>query len=336
VSYSAPNSYTDFTGASAGGSFIITDETLHSNINSLFTANNFLYIAGDSSFNVVSDVRTTGSPAVTVFSNTNVSAFVGTNLPLSVFAFGRNVAFATKYGFYELVGATTTKISDNLDNLIPLINFTNPVSGDVANIYNKVMPCFLFSYNDPIAGTRALMALYYNKKWFFASQGKSLTILSGGFQSGVPAIFATDGSNIWKLFSNTSNTIAWSLSTAWWAVKSHTQKKQAMKARIEMTTGSSTQTLTLTVESESAEIPYTFTAGSLGEWINSAGLLGNWNSSVFGQGGWAVRGVQIVQGDIEAYGNYIGYDIDSTMPGATINGLMLQYEKRASWAARSN
>lgn len=148
--FSAPNSYQDFATASSGGSFIVTDETLHSNINALLPANNFLYLIGDSSFNVISDVRIgTGSPAPTIFSNTNISALIGSKFPLSIFPYYRTIAFATPYGFYAMLGATPQKISDNLDGIIPFIDFTKPVSGGVANIFSTLLPCFAFNYTGP-------------------------------------------------------------------------------------------------------------------------------------------------------------------------------------------
>lgn len=150
MSFSAPNSYTDFQTASSGGSFIVTDETLHSNINHLLPANNFLYLVGDSSFNVISDVRIgSGSPAPTIFSNTNISALIGSNLPLSIFPFYRSIAFATRYGFYVMLGSTPQKISDKLDGIIEFIDFDKPVSGGVANIFRNLLPCFAFNYNGP-------------------------------------------------------------------------------------------------------------------------------------------------------------------------------------------
>jgi hypothetical protein len=79
VYYSAAGSYSDFTSVSAGA-VTLTDSTLHGNIQYLLSANNFLYIFGDDSINVFSDVRVTTS-GTTLFTNTNVSASVGSKRP---------------------------------------------------------------------------------------------------------------------------------------------------------------------------------------------------------------------------------------------------------------
>ena len=68
VFYSASDSYNDFTGVSAGN-ITLTDATLHGKIVQILSANNFLYIFGDDSINVFSDVRVTVT-GTSLFTNT--------------------------------------------------------------------------------------------------------------------------------------------------------------------------------------------------------------------------------------------------------------------------
>lgn len=330
VSFSAPTSYTDFTVTDGGGSFTITDETLTSNITAMLPANNFLYIFGASSVNVVSNV--TVQAGATIFSNTNISSQIGSTLPLSIFPYYRSIAFATKYGFYVLSGATPQKISDALDGIFPNIDFTKPVSGDVANIFNILCISFIFTYNDPVLGiARPLMAIFFNKKWFFASQGSALTIMSGGFQAGTPGLFATDGTNIYQLFSNPTNPIATTLQSALWFMKAPMRVKQGLKAGLEVTTSPISSSFTLTGDSDFGSIPITLVASNEGEWINNAGISGQWINNAMQTGNWVTSGFEILQGDFESYGRYIGYTIASQSPGFAINGLLMQHELRADW-----
>jgi hypothetical protein len=60
----------------SAGNINLADDTLHSNIKSIISANNFLYVFGENSINVFSDVRVSTTGA-TLFTNTNVSASVG-------------------------------------------------------------------------------------------------------------------------------------------------------------------------------------------------------------------------------------------------------------------
>lgn len=330
VSFSAPNSYTDFQTASAGGSFIVTDETLHSNIFSLFTANNFLYVVGESSFNVVSNVQVVGSPAVTVFSNTNISALIGSRMPLSIFPFYRTVGFATQYGFYGLFGSTTQKISDDLDGIFPLIDFTKPVSAGVCNLFNILCMCFSFTYNDPMLGARPLLAVLFNKKWFFASQGSGITLVVGGFQSGVPAIFGTDGTNVYKLFSDSTTAIATTIKTALWPMGAPTTIKNMLKSGVEVTSTMAVD-LTVTFDTEQSSIAALLTGQNTGEWINTAGTLGQWQNTALTLGDWVAAGFQFYAGDAEQFGRYLGYTITSNSPAYKLLGVMTQYEMGADW-----
>ena len=161
VYYSAAGSYSDFTSVSAG-SLVLTDSTLHGNIKGLLSANNFLYIFGDDSINVFSDLRVTTSGA-TLFTNTNVSASVGTKRIYAIFPYFRSVLFMNDYGIYALVGSTTSKISDQLDGIFPYIDFTKPVSAGQVLLNNILCAAFSFTYNDPLSVSRSIQAVFLRK-----------------------------------------------------------------------------------------------------------------------------------------------------------------------------
>lgn len=337
VQFSAPNSYSDWTVANSAGSFIISDSTLHSNINALFSANNFLYIFGDASINIVSDVRLgTGTPPPTIFSNTNISALIGTNLAASIFPYYRSIGFATRYGFYALIGATPEKISDQMDGVIPLIDFTQPVSGDVANIFDILCMAFQFKYNDPVLGARPLIALFFNKKWFVASQGASLTSVRGGFQNGTPAIFGTDGTNFYQLFSDVTSNIATTVQTALWNMKAPTRMKEALKAGVEMTTGVSTASLMLSLDSDFGSVPATLTATNAMTWVNASSAVVTWVNALSQPVTWVTSGFFIFQSNAEFKGRYLGYTLTATAPAYALNGFLLQYQISASWATKAS
>jgi len=140
VFYSAAGSYNDFVTVSAGN-LNLQDDTLHSKITALISANNFLYVFGDDSINVFSDVRV-GTTGLTTFTNTNVSASVGSRRIEAIFPYFRSLLFMNDYGVYALVGATTTKLSDPLDGIFPLIDFTQPVSGGQVLLNNILCAAF--------------------------------------------------------------------------------------------------------------------------------------------------------------------------------------------------
>jgi hypothetical protein len=197
VFYSSATNINDFTSVSAG-SFTLTDSTLHGNIQGLLSANNFLYIFGDDSINVFSDLRVS-STGVTLFTNTNVSASIGTKRLYSVFPYFRSVLFMNDYGMYALVGSTTSKISDQLDGVFPYIDFTKPVTAGQVLLNNILCAAFSFTYNDPLSSARPIQAVFFEKKWFITSQG-SLTYVTSAPLGGVINLYGTTGTALYKLY----------------------------------------------------------------------------------------------------------------------------------------
>lgn len=176
VTYTDVSSYTSFAGA--GGSFTISDSTLHKNITALFAANGYLYIFGDDSIDILSNVQvqTTGGVSTTSFSRVNLTTSVGTTSKVSVFSYLRALIFANNTGFYALAGSSPEKISTELDGILPAIDFTKPVYGSPVEINGILCAGFSFYLNDtftiyaPIR--RAILAYYFDKKWFLAYQSQ--------------------------------------------------------------------------------------------------------------------------------------------------------------------
>lgn len=147
VSFTDAATFNSFVGS--GSSFTINDSYLHSVITCLFAANNYLYIFGDDSIDVLSNV--TVSQGVASFSRINISASIGTTLPTSVFAYGRSIAFANQTGFYLLSGATPEKASDKIARFLQQIDFTLPIYGAQLTVRNELCAAFLVNVNDVFA-----------------------------------------------------------------------------------------------------------------------------------------------------------------------------------------
>ena len=201
VFYSAAGSYSDFTSVSAG-SVSLTDETLHGNIQALLSANNFLYVFGEDSINVFSDVRVSTS-GTTLFTNTNISASVGTKRGNTIFPYFRSLLFMNDYGVYALVGSTTSKLSDTLDGIFPLIDFSQPVSAGQVLLNNILCAAFSFTYNDPSLGARQIQAVFFEKKWFLSSQG-SLSYVTSVPVNGAISLYGTISNSLYKLYASST------------------------------------------------------------------------------------------------------------------------------------
>ena len=329
VSYSAAGSYSDFVSLSSGV-FTITDATLRSNITQLLSANNFLYIFGEDSINVFSDVRVTDA-GITLFTNTNISASVGSRLQYAIFPYFRSVLFMNEYGVYALVGSTTSKISDPLDGIFPNIDFTTAtVTAGQVLLNNILCAAFNIRYND--GGTyRYIQAVFFEKKWFFSNQN-TIKLVSSIATGGQIKMFGTSGSNFVQLYGDTDVPVGIELETALDAMGDPIRDKQALKIGIEATLGSKPTTMNAYVDSESAQSPVITFENTIA-WTNNVGTEIDWTNITGTIIGWlgatsAGAGYYLYKSDAEMWGKYIGITVSSTSTPIVINGFQFEHELR--------
>jgi hypothetical protein len=325
VSYTAAGTYNDFTSISAG-SLTLTDNTLHSNIVQLLSANNFLYIFGEDSINVFSDVRVTNT-GVTIFTNTNVSASVGTRLPYAIFPYFRSVLFMNEYGVYALVGSTTSKLSDALDGVFPDIDFTTAIvtAGQVL-LNNILCAAFNIRYNDN--GTyRYIQAVFFERKWFFTNQRTDLKLVMSIPSDGKIKMFGTNGTGLYHLYNDSSSPVDSIIQSPLQAMGDPIRTKQALKIGIEATVSTSAL-LNVTVDSESNSSPV-YVLGNFVGWINNFGSTIPWvnNSSttITWVGG---SGYNLYKTDAQQWGKYLGMTVTSNSAGFVVNGFEYEHELR--------
>ena len=325
VFYSAAGTYSDFSSVSAGN-LTIDDDTLHSDITALVSANNFLYVFGENSINVFSDVRvnTTGQ---TLFTNTNVSASVGSRRVDTIFPYFRSLLFMNDYGVYALVGATSSKLSDALDGIFPYIDFSKPVTGGQVLINNILCAAFNFYITGPVGNARYVQAVFFDKKWFLTNQGDIKYAASIAQEGGV-YLYGSNGLNLRRLYGDTSNNITALVQTALLPLGDTIRDKQALKFGIEATS-SRGAAMDVTVDSEYTSSPiYSFS--SVSTWANNQGTIIPWYNNSFALIPWiGGYGYGLYKSDAQQYGKYLGLTITSTTPGLIFNTMELEYELRA-------
>ena len=300
VYFSAVESYNDFTSVSAGN-ITITDGTLYGDITRLISANNFLYVFGTNSINVFSDVRVSSVTGETLFTNTNVSASIGSDLDDGILAYFRSILFMNRYGVYALVGATTTKISDALDNIIPNIDFSYPVTACQVLIYNILLAGWSVTYND--SGTlRKVQLLFFDRKWFVTDMGAVTHINSSPLTGLITAFGLRENGSVYKLFNDTTSSIASRVQTALWALNDPIRTKQALKIGVEATISSTgVGTILATIDSEnqtSAQI--TLTNGI--NWVNNFLQTITWTNNSGNTVSWTPTGYALYKYDAPQYG----------------------------------
>ena len=321
---------TDYTSVSAVA-FNLTDSTLHGNIQALLSANNFLYIFGDDSINVFSNLQVTSTGA-TVFTNTNVSASIGSKRIYAIFAYFRSVLFMNDYGVYALVGSTTTKISDPLDGIFPYIDFTKPVTAGQALLNNILCAVFNFYVNSScpfgFGGSRYIQAVFFEKKWFITYQGQIQYVTSAPI-GGKVNLYGTNTSNALYLFYNsTTASIPSYIQTALQDMGDPIRTKQALKFGVEATLTNGGQ-FNVTVDSEQGSSP-TYSLSDTGvSWLNNSSQVISWvnNSSTVIQ--WLlVTGYYLYKSDALQYGKYLGLTMTSNNAGFVVNTFEFEHELR--------
>ena len=325
VYYSVPSDYTDFAGAGSGN-IVLVDSTLVSDIRQLLTANNFLYVFGDSSINVFSDVRVVGG--VTVFTNTNISASVGTDLPFSICTYARSLLIMNRYGVHALVGSTTSKISDELDGIFQLIDFTKPVIAGLVLVRNIQCAAFKFVYDDPDTGPRSLLAVFFEKKWFLVTANQ-ITWMSSVIYRGESLLYATSGRDFVQLLADDTISVAGKIQSALWSQDNPITDKLGLKFGIEAK--SDTASFSITVDSPTKSSAATVKNVDL-EWINDAGTVVSWTNNAGDTVLWAGIGYSLLKGSADMMGaKYIGLTIQATTTKTTIGAMMMQIEEGADW-----
>jgi hypothetical protein len=332
VYYSAVDTYNDFINVSSGF-LTLTDSTLRTNIATIIAANNFLYIFGEDSINVFSDVRVNSVTGETLFTNTNVSASIGSGFKYAIFPYFRSMLFLNRYGVYALVGATTTKISDSIDDIFTDIDFSEPITAGQVLINNILCAAWTFTYND--AGTlRKVQLVFFDRKWFITSQGDNITFTASATLDGNILMYGTTGTDFVKFYSNATTGIEWELETALWPMGDPIRDKQALKVGIEATLGTGFASLQAFIDSENQQSPaidfsntifWTNNSNTVIPWINNSNIQIGWT----GQGGSVTSGYFLYKSDAKMYGKYLGLTVTGNTTPFTINGFQLEHELRA-------
>lgn len=327
IYYSAAGSYSDFTSVSAG-SIVLTDSTLHGYIKQLVSANNFLYIFGDDSINVFSDVRV-NDLGVTLFTNTNISASIGSQLPEAIIPFFRSILFMNNYGVYALVGTTTTKISDALDGIIPDVDFDSPVYAGQVLINNILCAAFNFRYNDG-ENYRYIQAIFFDKKWFIGGQGDDVKYIYSVPRNGLIKLYSTNGTDLKQIYGNVAAEVNTYIETALWPLGDPIRTKQALKVGIEATLSNSIL-LTATIDSENQTSPVIYLSNSIIwtnylnnpiDWVNNSSQVVLWSPTN------QIDSYYLYKADAPMWGKYIGVTLTATGADYTINGFQLEHELR--------
>lgn len=234
-SFSAPANGADFNTADGGGTTKSSDGFLKTAYVNIKQSNGFLYLFGDGSINVISNVQTTGSPLTTTFNNQNVDPQTGLGWRDAVVSFGRALCFANPTGVYALFGGAADKISEKIDHLFETANF-NTVTPTmfVTSIFGVRCLGIIINADDPSTSTqRTMIALWNGKLWFVGSQSLTSKFSTTMEINASPQGWANDGRKVYQLFAAKSGTLQKKIQTKLWAGRSNLINKTSKDVYVE-------------------------------------------------------------------------------------------------------
>jgi hypothetical protein len=217
LQYTGTGGFDDFSAANASGSLTISDADLVHAITALRSYNNYLFIMGDQSVKQIGNISLNALGNVTLFTILTLSSDQGTIYPQSCGSYNRVFFFANTNGIYAVFGSSVQKVSDDLDGIFRLIDFSQQPIAAVADINNVHNIMWLVRYKDPVQNiTRSIMLTFTGKKWFIVSQGNSVAALASAstLASGKTMLYSSSGTDITQLLGNAANPVTFRMQTA--------------------------------------------------------------------------------------------------------------------------
>lgn len=330
ITYSGTAGYDDFNPANAAGTSTIADADLVHSITALRNLNNYLFIFGDGSIKQIGNITVSGS--ATNFAILTLSSDLGTTFKNSIQSYNRLVVFANKVGVYAIFGASVQKVSDDLDGIFQLVDFTQePVAGlnDIRNLHCYLL---LVKYNDPALGPRSIMCAFTNNKWFVISQGNGLLALCT-VSLGATAqseTFASSGADVTQLLQDSTTAVAVTARTALTHHGNLVQQKKVIRGGVAATVLGPVS-MNVTLDSENGSVPYTLPFVVPMSWVNNSGQVVAFvnNSSQVVELG--ASGFQFPSKMMDGSGKFLGMTITGTVANYSLNAVAIEYQETVLW-----
>ena len=354
LSYTDVNSYNYF--GNAGGQATFSDQYLTQGITVLYPINNYLYVFGAISVDIISNVSVNATTGVTSFSRVNVLQGIGcipTN-NMTVIGFGRGIVFLDVSGLYMLAGATPERMSERIQAAIraglglqgPSGSAVRPSCG-TCTLNNELCLALQFEVADAFShpttqATRTLVFMHQRHRWWVASDFMGDRSNLAGYDlaplAGQPNLSSTFG--CWRLqsYNNlptwTSTQLGtgdkhWQLRTKLWDGGKNFSEKQAINVGL--------SAVWTNPNAITYQTGVTFTVDSELQNANPPQALPNIPTLFLGQGtynapfqGFATQILKGVMAQAQAYGSqyigltYFGVNIFGVVPVTTLEGISMR------------
>ena len=337
ITFSGANDYSaaSFTVANGAGSIAITDPNLRNNIVRLVGQNGYLYVIAATGINAISDVYvpTGASPPTPLFTNLNIQSIIGTDQPASIFAFNQALVFANKYGVWFLNGTNANKISSDIDGTWQYLSFTNQISGGQATVNNIICNAFLVNrVNDPILGTATVLAMWHDKKWWFANFG-ALTFVTSAIVNNTPTLFGFIGNNLVQCFANTNNPPATVSKTPLWDFGDSISDKMLIRVGFEVQIASFSGTFGMTVDAANgSQTAINLSTSGNVTWVNNSNNQVQWQNNSLAIVAWfssAYLGYNSTSPGLAS--KYVGCTVSASGSAYQLSAINMDYKFGARW-----
>jgi hypothetical protein len=223
VSFSVPSNGADFSTTDGGGSFGYFGDRLTYAFQDLAQSAGYLYVFGDSSTDVITNVQltgtgATGSPYTTAFNYQNLDPQVGQRFPRPVGRVGRHFIQANGAGIFMTTGGDAQPIGNKLTNTYLTLDTSQylPTMAS-ATMFNFRVLLFNGRFTDPFGVTRSLLLMWHpvagQPFWTVASQNLELTNIGYYEQDSIMTPYGTDGTSLYALFAQPDAALKKRLST---------------------------------------------------------------------------------------------------------------------------
>ena len=327
----------------SGGAAVqyLTDPQFRGQVTRLLSGNGYLYLFSKSSIFVISDVYIPSGavPPSPVFSIVNVQALIGSDQQMSVFALDRKLYFSNPYGLWALQGVTASRVSESIDGTIQYLDPTWNISGGTVQVLNIAQSTFLIKQlNDPVFGTRIVVACFFDEKWWFYLPPTGCTFVGsgmGGTNTNVPCLFALINNKIYRLFSDYTTSPAASWKSALWGMEDSLADKEVFRTGFEISAPSGiSASFTLTLDTPSLSTSLNPTSGASNiVWSNNTGSSVLWSNNSLLAVYWYSATYSLYFADGQGgYGKYVGLTGTSTAGSPySISSIAMDYTLRKRW-----
>jgi hypothetical protein len=301
LQYTGTGGFDDFSAANASGSLTISDADLVHAITALRNYNNYLFIMGDQSVKQIGNISLNNSGNVTLFTILTLSSDQGTIYPQSCGSFNRVFMFANTNGIYAVFGSSVQKISDDMDGIFKLIDFSQQPFAALADFNNIHNILWLVRYKDPVVGTRSIMLTFNGKKWFVVSQGNALAAIATAstLASGKTFTFATSGSDITNILASATTPVPFKIQTALTHHGNAVQRKKTIRGGF-AATASANVNMTAALDTDEGTQSYQRKL---------------------------ISGFQALTAQEDGSGRYLGATVTGSLAGFTMTNLTIEYQE---------